>query len=240
MVELGYRASSRPPDKGDGIFASREALLLLEEKPIAPKNTVALAVLRSSIDPTGKRASADDLEPFGFRYAGVRREAKGFFPATVYDVWVQTDRTTYALVRRLDVVESSRYLLRTFFSDGTCVETVDGSRADGTARGPLIERRGMDELERDLRDHAAAIRERVTDDVRILPVERLDDVARLQRFYVAYVISEPRADSIAQARLIQTMILVGVVVMLVFAYFAATAPPRAARQSPAAETSSAR
>ena len=182
-------------------LAADDALDRLEARPIAAENRAAIAAARFAIDARAKRRTGDALVARGFRHLGTKRESASYKPASVLDVFVDRDETTYVTIRRRPtLLPLSKHYVLTYFDDGSCIETV--ARADPLYRsdGPLTVRAGCGDLIGDVERHLAAVRERARTGARIVRVRDLGMVLRLARYFVTHVCSTYVAACIADCR----------------------------------------
>lgn len=198
MPESGYRESSRPPEAG--ILGSLERLVELEGRPIPPANAAALAQVRTSLDTKGTRSEGDGLEAQGYRFVGVWSEAIGDVPAIDFDVWVREDKTAYALVRRNDLAMiASAYRIRSFFTDGTVLETRPQQAHVDVAHDVTV--------------HDEALLAKATAELRVIPIEGPDEVVRLERFRITHALSAEGAQALARIRPTQRWVLLFALVL---------------------------
>lgn len=212
MPESGYRESSRPPE--DGILGTLEQLLELEARPIAPANATALAQVRRSLDPKRARADGEGLEAQDYRFVGVWSEAVGDAPAVEFDAWVRNDRTAYALVRRNELaLFVDAYRVRSYFTDGTLLETRPEPPHSDVAHDVTV--------------HDEALRAKVTEELRVIPVSGPDEIDRLERFRVTHVIRGEAANQLARIRPTQRWVLLFAIVLgAAFVWAMCTEPDR--------------
>jgi len=182
-------------------LAPDDALDRLEARPIAAENRAAIAAARFAIDARAKRRTGDALVARGFRHLGTKRESASYKPASLLDVFVDPDETTYVTIRRRPtLLPLSKHYVLTYFDDGSCVETVERAEPLYGSAGPLTMRGGSGDLVEDVERHLAVVRERARAGARIVRVRDLATVLRLARYYVTHVCSAYVAACIADTR----------------------------------------
>lgn len=183
-------------------LADDDRLAELEARPTGKENRAALDAARFTHDPHAKRATGQALVDAGFRYLGTKSESASYRRASVNDVFVDPDETTYVVLRRRrTLLPLSAYYILTYFADGTCLETVARTTPIIPSEGVHVVRPGhANDVLRDVEEHLAAVRERAEAGARILPVRDLDTVDRLAKYFYAQIASPRVASSIANAR----------------------------------------